>query len=289
MYFSKPNQGAFMNLNQELQELLTKIIDFVPHLITALVVFAISLFVSNLTAKWVLRKSKTRVKNIETSKLLSTITRWTILVLGIVIALEQVNFNVTGFVAGLGVAGFTIGFALQDIAKNFVSGILLVIRQPFQVGDAVELSGFEGTVTDITLRDTVVQTWDGEVVILPNMSVYSNPIKNFSGLKNRRRIIQIGVGYEVDLEKAQNTILESVKSVEGVLPEPHPMVLAKEFGASEIVLMVYFWIDQTQNSILKIPSDVILAIKDAAKRESINIPYPIQTVQFSKNELKEIL
>jgi len=278
-----------MNLNQELQELLTKIIDFVPHLITALVVFAISLFVSNLTAKWVLRKSKTRVKNIETSKLLSTITRWTILVLGIVIALEQVNFNVTGFVAGLGVAGFTIGFALQDIAKNFVSGILLVIRQPFQVGDAVELSGFEGTVTDITLRDTVVQTWDGEVVILPNMSVYSNPIKNFSGLKNRRRIIQIGVGYEVDLEKAQNTILESVKSVEGVLPEPHPMVLAKEFGASEIVLMVYFWIDQTQNSILKIPSDVILAIKDAAKRESINIPYPIQTVQFSKNELKEIL
>ncbi|MBA3073369.1 MAG: mechanosensitive ion channel, partial [Anaerolineae bacterium] len=176
MYFSKPNQGAFMNLNQELQELLTKIIDFVPHLITALVVFAISLFVSNLTAKWVLRKSKTRVKNIETSKLLSTITRWTILVLGIVIALEQVNFNVTGFVAGLGVAGFTIGFALQDIAKNFVSGILLVIRQPFQVGDAVELSGFEGTVTDITLRDTVVQTWDGEVVILPNMSVYSNPI-----------------------------------------------------------------------------------------------------------------
>ncbi len=278
-----------MNLNQELQELLTKIIDFVPHLITALVVFAISLFVSNLTAKWVLRKSKTRVKNIETSKLLSTITRWTILVLGIVIALEQVNFNVTGFVAGLGVAGFTIGFALQDIAKNFVSGILLVIRQPFQVGDAVELSGFEGTVTDITLRDTVVQTWDGEVVILPNMSVYSKPIKNFSGLKNRRRIIQIGVGYEVDLEKAQNTILESVKSVEGVLPEPHPMVLAKEFGASEIVLLVYFWIDQTQNSILKIPSDVILAIRDATKRESINIPYPIQTVHFSKNELKESL
>jgi small-conductance mechanosensitive channel len=273
-----------MNLNQEFQLLLAKIIDFIPHLITALVVFGVALFVSNIAAKWVLQKSKTKVKNIETSKLLSTITRWTILVLGIVIALEQVNFNVTGFVAGLGVAGFTIGFALQDIAKNFVSGILLVIRQPFQVGDAVELSGFEGKVTDITLRDTVVETWDGEVVILPNMSVYSNPIKNFSGLKNRRRIIQIGVDYEVDLEKAQNVILESVKSVEGVLLDPHPMVLAKEFGASEIVLQVYFWIDQTQNSIIQIPSDVILSIKDAAKRESINIPYPIQTVQLSKTD-----
>lgn len=277
-----------MNISEELQNLLAKVIAFIPQLVAALVVFVVAILLANLAAKGVLRRSKDKVKNIQTAKLLADITRWAILILGIIIALQQVNFNVTGFLTGLGIAGFTIGFALQDIAKNFISGLLLLIRQPFQIGDAVELSGYEGQVMDITLRDTVVKTWDGEIVILPNTDVYSNPIKNFSGLKNRRRIIQVGVGYETDLAKAQQKILESVMSVEGVLQDPQPMVLATEFGASEIVLQAYFWVDQTQNSILKIPSDVINAIKQTSERESINIPFPIQTVRFADQEIRKL-
>ncbi len=276
-----------MNLTQEFQTLLANVIEFIPRLLTALITFAVALFIANATSKWILKKSENRLKRIETARLFASMTRWAIIVLGIVLALEQVNFNVTGFVAGLGIAGFTIGFALQDISKNFISGILMLLQQPFQVGDAVEISDYEGKVIDITLRDTVVLTWDGEVVILPNSNVYSNPIKNFTGLKNRRRIIQVGVGYEVDLKKAQQVILDSVRSVEGVLSDPEPMVLAKEFGDSSINLLAYFWVDQTQNSIIKVPSDAILAIKEAAQREGINIPYPIQTVQFTNEDLKK--
>ena len=289
MSLYKKGTGVFMNISEELQTLLTKVIAFIPQLVAALVVFVAAILLANLAAKAVMKRAKDKVKSIQTAKLLADITRWAILILGIIIALQQVNFNVTGFLTGLGIAGFTLGFALQDIAKNFISGLLLLIRQPFQIGDAVELSGFEGQVMEITLRDTVVKTWDGEVVILPNSDVYSNPIKNFSGLKNRRRIIQVGVGYETDLAVAQRKILESVMSVEGVLHDPQPIVLATEFGASEIVLQAYFWVDQTQHSILQVPSDVIKAIKDATERESINIPFPIQTIRFAEKGAEKFL
>lgn len=270
----------------DFQMLIANVISFLPKLVAALVVLVATLVVANLAAKWVTNKSVSRGMKSETARLLGNVVRWVILIPGIIVALEQVDFNVTGFLAGLGVAGFTIGFALQDISKNFISGILILLRQPFRIGDAVELSGYEGKVTDITLRDTVIQTWDGEVVILPNASVYAEPIKNFSGLQHRRRTLKVGIGYEVDLKPAQQHILEAVKSVEGVSCDPEPMVLADEFGASEIVLNVYFWVDQTQYSLLKVPSDVIRAIKDAAERESIHIPYPIQVVKVSKVDLE---
>lgn len=269
----------------DFQMLIANVISFLPKLVAALVVLVATLLIANLAAKWVTNKSASRGMKAETAKLLATVVRWAILIPGIIVALEQVDFNVTGFLAGLGVAGFTIGFALQDISKNFISGILILLRQPFRIGDAVELSGYEGKVADITLRDTVIQTWDGEVVILPNASVYAEPIKNFSGLHQRRRTLKVGIGYDTDLQTAQDRILEAVRSVEGVSVDPEPQVLAKEFGASEIVLNVYFWVDQTQYSMLKVPSDVIRAIKNTAEREAIHVPYPIQVLKVSKADL----
>jgi len=270
-----------MDLTEEFQLLIAGAIKFLPHLITAIVTFVLSLVLANGASRWVMRRSQERVKDISVRKLMANVARWLILTLGIVLALEQVNFNVTGFVAGLGIVGFTIGFALQDISKNFVSGVLILMRQPFKIGDSVELSSFQGTVTEITLRDTVIKTWDGEVVILPNASVYANPIKNFSGLTDRRQTIRVGVGYEDDLEAAQQHILESVQSVEGVLKQPQPGVLASEFGALEIVLLVNFWVNQTTNSPVKVLSDVILSIKHTADQELIHITQPIQSVQLA--------
>lgn len=272
----------------DIQTLIATTIGFLPKILAALVVFVATLLIANLAGKWVNNKSTSRGMKAETAKLLAAVVRWAILIPGIIVALEQVDFNVTGFLAGLGVAGFTIGFALQDISKNFISGILILLRQPFRIGDAVELSGYEGKVTDITLRDTVIQTWDGEVVILPNASVYAEPIKNFSGLHQRRRTLKVGIGYDTDLKTAQERILDAVKSTEGVSADPEPQVLAKEFGSSEIVLNVYFWVDQTKYSLLMVPSDVIQAIKNTAEREAIHIPYPIQVVKVSKADLQSL-
>ncbi len=269
-----------MNLNGTLQELLQDVLRFIPNLITALVTFAASLLLSGFAAQWVRQAVKVKIRDRETLYLLSRLTRWSVLILGTVVALGQVNFDVTGFIAGLGIAGVTVGFALQDIARNFVAGIILLIRQPFDIGDAVEVGGYAGSVLDITTRDTVLKTWDGEMVILPNIDVFTSAITNYSKLPHRRRTVYIGLGYEEDVGQATRVFLDAIRSVEGVLDDPPPSLLAEELGDSTLTLAARFWVNQETHSLFDVHSEVVRAIKEIAQEKEIDLPYPIQTVRL---------
>ncbi len=255
---------------------------FVPRLIAAVVTFIISLFVAELAAKWTRKSAKERIGDPELSRLLTRLVRWTVIILGTLVALEQINFDVTGFLAGLGIAGITVGFALQDIARNFVAGIILLIRQPFEIDDAVEVAGHAGTVLDITLRDTVIKTWDGVMEILPNADVFASPITNYSELPHRRRTVQIGLGYGQDVEQAKSVFLESMQGVEGVLQEPAPEVLTEGLGDSALTLAARFWVNQDAHDLFGVHSAVVEAINDAAEREGIDLPYPTQTLRLAE-------
>ena len=268
-----------MNLDQ-FQGLLEKFLLFIPNLIVALVVFALTLFLSGLVARWVRRAAKLKIENAETRHLLSRLARWSVIILGTLVALGQVDFDVSGFIAGLGVAGFTIGFALQDIARNFVAGILLLIRQPFSIGDAVEVGDYAGTVLDIKVRDTVLKTWDGEMVIVPNMDVFTQAIKNYSELSLRRRTVNIGLGYGEDVDRATLVFLEAIRGVDGVLSDPAPTLLAEELGDSALMLAARFWVNQETHGLFVVHSAVVQAIKEVAEREGIDLPYPVQTVRL---------
>ena len=171
--------------------------------------------------------AKKRIENIEILQLIFLLTRWSVLILGTIFALSQVDFDVTGFIAGLGVAGFTIGFALQDIAKNFISGILLLSRQPFNIGDYVKVNDYSGKVKEINIRDTVIETLDGEVVIIPNQAVFENPIINYTQSRLRRRSVVIGLGYEEDVHQAIKVFLDAIKNVPGVESQPEPIIRVK--------------------------------------------------------------
>jgi small-conductance mechanosensitive channel len=262
------------------QELLENVLLFIPNLILALVLFVLTLLLSGLIARWVRRATKLRIKDTETQRLLSRLARWSVIILGTLVALEQVDFDVTGFVAGLGIAGFTIGFALQDIARNFVAGILLLVRQPFGIGDAVEVGNLAGSVLDITTRDTVLRTWDGEMVIVPNIDIFTKAIKNYSELPLRRRTVNIGLGYGEDMDRATDVFQEAIRGVEGVLDDPAPEVLAEDLGDSALMLAARFWVNQETHALFVVHSDVVQAIKEAAEREGIDLPYPIQTVRL---------
>ncbi len=268
-----------MDIDTMIIELLQKAIAFIPNLIVSLLVFASTLLLAEWAARSTHAAAKKRVQDIETQLLLSRIARWTVLILGTVMALQQVRFDVTGFVAGLGLAGFTIGFALQDISRNFVAGILLLVRQPFGVGDAVEVSGYTGSVLDINVRDTVLKTWDGEKVILPNMDVFANPITNYSDLPFRRRTIQIGLGYEEDVDRAKRLFLETIQGIAEVADDPAPQLLAAELGDSALTLTLHFWVDQSKHGLFDVHSTVVQAVKEIAEREKIDLPYPTQIVR----------
>jgi small conductance mechanosensitive channel len=269
-----------LDFGDRFQELLEKFLLFIPNLVVALIVFILTLLLSSLIARWVRRAAKGRIEDVETRRLLSRLARWSVIILGILVALEQVDFDVTGFVAGLGIAGFTIGFALQDIARNFVAGILLLVRQPFNIGDAVEVGDYAGTVLDITTRDTVLKTWDGEMVIVPNMDVFTNAIKNYSELPLRRRTVNIGLGYDEDVDRATRVFLEAVRDVGGVQDDPAPEVLVENLGDSALMLAARFWVNQETHGLFAVHSKVVQAIKEAAEREGIDLPYPIQTVRL---------
>ncbi len=196
-------------------------------------------------------------------------------------ALEQVNFNVTGFVAGLGIAGFTIGFALQDISRNFIAGIILIIRQPFSVGDAIKIDTFSGAVTDITLRDTVIKSWDGERVIIPNATVFNASITNYSDLPLRRRNIVLSINPEEDVTRAITLFRQAVENIEGVLARPQLTVQAEKVNGAGVQIAIRFWTDQSSSNIFEIHSQVVQAIRSVAVTEKISLSSAVQVVQLA--------
>ena len=271
-----------MDVVSPLQTVLEEVLRFIPKLIAGLVTFGVALLLSVIAAQWARRIASKRISDGETVLLLSRLVRWTVIVAGTVLALDQVDFDVTGFVAGLGIAGLTIGFALQDITRNFIAGIILLIRQPFDIGDSVETAGHAGTVLDVTTRDTILKTWDGEMVILPNLEVFTTPIINYSDLPNRRRTIHIGLGYGEDVDRVTTVFLEAIQRVDGVLEDPAPTLLAEKFGDSTLDLAARFWVNQETHGLFDVHSAVVQAIKKAAEGEGIDLPYPIQTVRLEE-------
>jgi small-conductance mechanosensitive channel len=266
------------------QDWLSSFVSFLPKLIAGIVIFILTLIGSGFLAKWVKKVIGNKTENVELQHLAFLITKWTVIVLGTILALSQVNFDVTSFIAGLGVAGFTIGFALQDIAKNFISGLFLLYRQPFKIGEYVAIADHEGTVREINMRDTVIETRDGELIIIPNKDVYENPIINNTQAKFRRREIKIGLGYEENADRAINVFTAAIESVPGVEVDRGVVIRAEGLGDSTLSLAALYWVDQHANDLFHIHSEVIKAIKVASEEHKINLPYPIQTVLIRQQE-----
>jgi small-conductance mechanosensitive channel len=252
-----------------------------PNYLFAIVAFIATLFLSRVAKQWTKHSVKERVEDPETQELVARIVRWTVLILGTLTAANQIpGINITSLLTGLGVLGFTIGFALQDIARNFIAGLLLLMRQPFSVGDAVEIAGHTGTVMDITTRDTVIKTMDGVMEIIPNLDVYTNPIVNYSEFPLRRRTVMIGLGYGEDVAKAKELFLNAVRNTEGVAEEPAPEIITEELGDSALTIAARFWVNQETHNLFAVHSEVVEAINKSAEREGIDLPYPTQIVKL---------
>lgn len=265
-----------------LQSLLTRFLLFIPRLIFAIVLFLLALYVARLGFRLIENALKKRRVDPELALLLARVAQIGIVVLGTIWALSAVDFDVTAFVAGLGIVGFTVGFALKDVAENFVAGVLLLLQQPFDIGDAVEAGGFTGTVTTIEVRSTTVRTWDGLLVIIPNAQIYSNPITNYSKVLQRRISVDVGVGYESDLQRVDDILLEVAHQLPGIKDDPPPFVVFKEFGDSSINATLYFWIDTGEAGYFGSLDAIVKGIKTAFDREGINIPFPIRTVYMEQ-------
>ncbi|WP_236587497.1 mechanosensitive ion channel family protein [Marivirga aurantiaca] len=270
-------------VTSKLESWLDALINMIPNMLVAIILFIAFLLLAKLIKKLFNKIFKKSSDNKAVENLLSTIIYYLIIGLGlfIILGILKLDKAVTSLLAGIGVLGLALGFAFQDIAANFVSGIILAFRKPFVIGDIVKIEGFMGTVTRTNLRVTVVQTFQGQEVYIPNKEVLSNPIINYTVLGERRIDLTVGISYGDDLDKVQELVIEAIKNIEGVIRKDDIIFSYKEFGDSSINFDIKYWFKYPGDySFFDMRSNAIMAIKSAFDKSDITIPFPIRTLDF---------
>jgi small conductance mechanosensitive channel len=191
--------------------------------------------------------------------------------------LTQLALTVVG---GTGLLGLTLGIAFRDITENFLASIFLSIQRPFETGDLVEISGETGYVQQLNVRTTILMTLDGNLVQIPNATVYKNNLRNYTTNANRRIDFAVGIGYDDSIGEAQEIALRVLTEHPAVLENPAPFVLADSLGSATVNLRVYFWINGREHSWLKVRSSLIRLVKRAFQKDGISMPDEAREVVF---------
>jgi small conductance mechanosensitive channel len=181
-------------------------------------------------------------------------------------------------VATLGLGSVAIGFAFQDIFKNFLAGVLLLVNEPFRIGDAVVIENYEGVVTHIDIRTTNVRTYTGDLVLIPNSIVFTSSVQVRTAYPQRRTDLVVGVAYATNLGAAIELARTTIAGVEGVVAEPAVVVDASAFGDSAINLTMRYWTLSEKQQVLRTQTRVLIAVKAAFDQAGIEIPFPIRTL-----------
>jgi small conductance mechanosensitive channel len=260
-----------------LETLWEVLVSFFLNLLAALVILVIALYLARILSGILRRVLDQRKIPLGVIQLFTQLTYWTIIVCGVIMALQRF-FNVTAFLAGLGIAGLTVGLALQDVMKNFVAGVILLVQQPFHVGETIGVKGFDGTITAIDLRATEMRASDGRLVILPNSDVLVNPIVNYS--RTHQRLVELSLNLPLTCEPntVKQILMDAGRDIEGFLYKPEPAVAFVNLTNSAIQVNLSFWVDVKKNDVGRVRDAVLLKIKTAFSEQGIEIPHPIQAV-----------
>lgn len=275
-------RAVFADLLAKLEGWVAALILLLPNAVVAVVVVLVAAFLARLARRAALGVLARTSSYGTVNRLLASLVYLAVLAVGLLTALSVLELEraVVSLLAGLGIVGLALGFAFQDLASNFIAGVLLSIRRPFVEGDLIEKGEFLGTVTEINLRSTRLRTLQGQTVILPNAEVFTNPVTNYS-TGERRVDLRCGVAYGDDLERARDVALAAVRGVQGVLSDRPVAFYYEAFGDSSIDFVVQFWIRfEGQPDYLRARSEAIVALKRAFDEAGITIPFPIRTLDF---------
>lgn len=265
-----------------IQGMIRGFIALLPLLVIGIIVF----FLFHLLARWarslVRRFNEHRGGQTNAGILLGKLTQWVIVIFGLLVALTIVlpGFDPSTLVAALGLSGLAIGFAFKDIAQNFLAGILILVTNPFRVGDQIKVGDFEGTVQEIQTRATLIRTYDGRRVVIPNSDVYTDKVTVNTAFENRRTQYDVGIGYGDDVDHARELMLNAIRGIEGVLEQPAPDVLLVELAGSSVNLRARWWSKPERGDVLRVQDRVLTAIKNTLTDNGIDLPFPTQQILF---------
>jgi small conductance mechanosensitive channel len=205
-----------------------------------------------------------------------------IIVLGVLVALSQLGVQIGPLLAGLGVIGFIIGFALQETLSNFASGMMILIYRPFDVGDLIEAAGVFGKVSELSLVSTTVLTLDNQRLVVPNNKIWGDVIRNVTHQKTRRVDMVFGISYEDDVAHAERVLNEIVDSHKLVLDDPDPVVKLHTLGESSVDFIVRPWV-KTEDY-WDVYWDITRQVKERFDAEGITIPFPQRDVHMHRKQ-----
>lgn len=276
-------KNAFEILSDKFIEWFELFVRSVPNILISLIVIVIFVMVAKAFKKSVKKIiSKVQV-NKSVSNLIEICSFYAVMAVGLFASLEILGLEkaVTSILAGAGVLGLALGFAFQEIATNFVSGIFIAFSEPYQIGDVVEIESYAGEVKEINIRTTTITTFDGLEVLIPNKDMFTKSFINYTSTPKRRIDLNVGVAYTDDLELVEKVAKDAILGTEGVSKTDQVEVYFLEFGDSSINLVIRFWGNYANGTLFfKTRSKAIINIKKAFDKNGINIPFPMRTLQF---------
>jgi small conductance mechanosensitive channel len=264
------------------------LVENLPQLIFKLLLFLlviwVALAVSRLTRRLVaegLRRSNLKISRLLKNMIIS-IAGGLVLLLGVLFGLAQLGISVGPLLAGLGIAGFIVGFALQDTLGNFAAGMMILLFRPYDVGDVVEAGGVFGKVSHMSLVNTTILTFDNQTLVMPNSKIWGDVIKNVTAQEKRRVDMTFGIGYGDDIPKAEQVLTEVVTSHDKVLEDPAPVIRLHTLNESSVDFIVRPWVNK--EDYWDVYWDITRAVKMRFDEEGITIPFPQRDIHLYRGE-----
>jgi small conductance mechanosensitive channel len=276
---------SFNNLKSKLSGWINDFVVNLPNIVLAVIVMSIGVFAAQYVRKYVQKGLNRFVQNQTIVGFASSIitAAFLIIMLIVVLSILKLDTALTSILGTAGIAGLAVGLALQEPITNVFAGIVMSMRDYYQVGDLVKTNDYFGTIKSISLRSTILSTPDGQEVILTNKDVLHNPLVNYTHSDKRRVDIGCGVSYGDDLESAREIALNAIRNNEKVNYDKNlPLeCFFTEFGDSSINFQLRFWYHFSSHAdFMGLKSEAIIAIKKAFDNNNITIPFPITTLDF---------
>ncbi|MEG3767789.1 mechanosensitive ion channel family protein [Alteromonas sp. 14N.309.X.WAT.G.H12] len=270
-------------INEKLQMWLEQGIKHLPNIVVAIFIAIIFGVLANLLGKIVKRGLRRAFESRQIADLLTSILKAAFICAGLFIALDFVGLQgtVTSLLAGAGIVGLAIGFAFQDLTENFIAGVAMGIRKPFEIGDVIEADNVFGKVEAINLRNTLVTTFFGQREIIPNKILFRNILTNYSVMGYRRLEVPVGISYADDPNHARDVLVNALNEKAYVAKKDETNVFAASFGDSSVNLLVWFWMKYPgPHNFMEVRHDAVVTIRQTLDDAGILIPFPIRTIDF---------
>ncbi len=266
----------FLGFTVDVATLTTSAIVLATKVIMAILIFVIGLWLAKKAVNFAHKVMLRGHLNDTAASFLSRLLYGVLLVVVTLAALSKVGVQTTSVIAILGGAAVAIGLALKDQLSNFAAGIMIVTFRPFVSGDYVQINGFTGTVGEITLVNTHLTTTNNHDIIIPNSSITTSAVTNYSSLPNRRVDITVGIGYDADIKVAKNVMLSLARNNPLAFTDPEPIVRVTNLGDNSVDLTLNVW--TTNADWWSMQCELLEQFKHALDDEKIEIPFPQRSV-----------